>query len=170
MGVYLGKNNLSIYFLRYIEYIDIFLSIYRSYRYWSIYRSYRYWLIYQSYRYWSIYLFWFTIPSCPTVKRLKIPFRYLWPACDQMGKIQKFWHGESIFLLNFASVVRKVSLQDFLPILATLQPKIPLLSIGVQSDGTFYHSATRSYVRYFRLWCNYFPISILSTNGATNRG
>ncbi len=30
MGVYLGKNNLSMYFF---QYIDIFLSIYRTYRY-----------------------------------------------------------------------------------------------------------------------------------------
>ncbi len=33
MRVYLRKNNLSIYFFRYIEYVDIFLSIYRTYRY-----------------------------------------------------------------------------------------------------------------------------------------
>ncbi len=33
VGVYLGKNNLSIYFFQYIEYINIFLSIYRTYRY-----------------------------------------------------------------------------------------------------------------------------------------
>ncbi len=33
MGVYLGKNNLSIYFFRYIEYIDLFLSIYQTYHY-----------------------------------------------------------------------------------------------------------------------------------------
>ncbi len=33
LGVYLGKNNLSIHFFQYIEYIDIFSSIYRIYRY-----------------------------------------------------------------------------------------------------------------------------------------
>ncbi len=44
---------------------------------------------------------------------------------DQIGKIQKFSPGESIFLRNFAPVVRKVSLQDFLPVLATLRSKIP---------------------------------------------
>ncbi len=33
MGVNLEKNNLSIYFFQYIEYIDIFLLIYRTYRY-----------------------------------------------------------------------------------------------------------------------------------------
>ncbi len=32
MGVDLGKNNLSIYFFRYIEYIDIFLVINRTYQ------------------------------------------------------------------------------------------------------------------------------------------
>ncbi len=33
MGVDLGKNNLSIYFFRHIEYIDIFLLIYQTHRY-----------------------------------------------------------------------------------------------------------------------------------------
>ncbi len=47
MGVYLGKNNLSIYFFGYVEYIDI------SDR--SIYT--------QRYIDWSIYLFQFAIPS-----------------------------------------------------------------------------------------------------------
>ncbi len=76
MGVNLGKNNLSIYFFRYIEYIDIFLPICRTYRYiytrryidiyifrfaifLPIYRTYRY--IYSViYRY--IYIFRFAIP------------------------------------------------------------------------------------------------------------
>ncbi len=42
MGVYLGKNNLSIYFFQYIEYIDVFLSIYQT----------------------QIYSFWFAITTC----------------------------------------------------------------------------------------------------------
>ncbi len=33
MGVYLGKNNRSIYFFGNIKYIDIFLSIYWTFRY-----------------------------------------------------------------------------------------------------------------------------------------
>ncbi len=33
MGVCLGKNNLVIYFFRYIKYIDIFFSIYQTYQY-----------------------------------------------------------------------------------------------------------------------------------------
>ncbi len=45
---------------------------------------------------------------------------------DQKGKIRKCWLGKSIFLLNFASTVPKVSLQDFLHVLAALWPKIPI--------------------------------------------
>ncbi len=75
MGVYLGENIQSIYFFRYIEYVDISLSIYCTYRYIlgdiSIYtRRYIdiYWLIDISsviYRLIdiSMYIFRFAIPA-----------------------------------------------------------------------------------------------------------
>ncbi len=69
---------------------------------------------------------------------------------DQMGKIQKFWPEESIFLWNFAPRVPKVFILYFLPILAALRLKIP--------------------IRYFQPGCNHFLISVLLTNGATNGG
>ncbi len=36
--------------------------------------------------------------------------------------------------------------------------------------GTFDQGVTKNHVRYFRAWCDHFPISVLSTNGATSRG
>ncbi len=62
---------------------------------------------------------------------------YFWPWCIQMGKIQKFWPGESILLGNFAPVVCKVSLQDFFPVLVALWPEILF--------GVFDWGATSSY-------------------------
>ncbi len=56
-----------------------------------------------------------------TTLRPKIPIRYFRLACDQIGKIRKFWSGKCILLRNFAPVVRIVSLQDFLPVLAALR-------------------------------------------------
>ncbi len=81
----------------------------------------------------------------------------------QMGQIWKFWPLESISLWNFKPVVCKVSLQDFLPILAALQPKIPIwyfrlgrdqmvLLMGVRLEtmfGSFDRGATVSLSRYF---------------------
>ncbi len=54
----------------------------------------------------------------------------------------------SIFLQNFAPMVPKVSLQDFLLVLAALWPKIP--------------------IRYFRMGYNHIPIWVLLINGVTN--
>ncbi len=45
-----------------------------------------------------------------------------------------------------------------------------VLSTVVWPVGTFDCGATKSYVWYFRLWCDYFPISELSTSAATNGG
>ncbi len=64
----------------------------------------------------------------------KIPIRSFWQWCDQMGEIRGFWPGESISLQNFTSVVTKVSLQNFLPILATPRPKITNWSFWPSCD------------------------------------
>ncbi len=101
--------------------------------------------------------------------RPKIPIRYFQPKCDQMGKIRKFLLGEGILLWNIAPVVCKVSLQEFLPILTAKNSNLVLVT-WVQPVGTFDQDATGSHVWYFRLSCDYFPISVLSTRGATNGG
>ncbi len=51
-----------------------------------------------------------------------------------MGKIQKFSPGESILLWNFAPVVHKFSLQDFLLFLATLPSKILIVYFQPSCD------------------------------------
>ncbi len=55
---------------------------------------------------------WCRVPKCHT------------GTLDQMSRIRKFWPRESIFLRNFAPMVAKVSLQEFLHVLADLWPKI----------------------------------------------
>ncbi len=64
----------------------------------------------------------------------KIPIRYFQPEYNQMGQIQKFWPGESISLQNFTPVVCKVSLQEFLPVLAALRTNIPIWYIRPGCD------------------------------------
>ncbi len=86
-------------------------------------------------------------------------------------KFENFHPGGSIFPRTFAPVVRKVSLHDFLPVLVALRPKILIRYFRPWSDPLVLLTKVRPkaiYVRYFRPWCDYFPISELSTSGATN--
>ncbi len=67
-------------------------------------------------------------------------------------------------------MVPKVFLQDFLLILGAPRPKNYdlVFLIVVRQDGAFDRLATKTMVRSFWLSCDYFPISVLFTNGATN--
>ncbi len=62
--------------------------------------------------------------------------------CDQMGEISKFSPRESILLQNLTPVVPKVSLQDFLIILAVDS----VFLTGVRVNGTFDRYTTKIYV------------------------
>ncbi len=62
-------------------------------------------------------------------------------------------------------VVSKVSHLEISPIFAALQ-----LKITNRVNGGFDRRATKIHVRSFWLSCDYYPISVLSTNGATNGG
>ncbi len=93
----------------------------------------------------------------------KITNRSFWPSCDQMVlltavrtkpgfspfemrpwvKFSKFWPGESISLRNFTPVVRKVSHQDFLPVLASQRLKITNRSFWPSCDQVILLTAVR---------------------------
>ncbi len=69
-----------------------------------------------------------------------------------MGQNRKFWPGEGISLWNFTPAVhmRKDSPQDFVPLLAAPQPKIPIwLLTVVRPNGAFDQCATKTWVRSF---------------------
>ncbi len=57
-----------------------------------------------------------------------------WPKCDQMSKIQIFFPGETFLIRSLTKVVRKVSLQEFLPILAVLPPIMEIRSFWMACD------------------------------------
>ncbi len=81
---------------------------------------------------------------------------------NKLVKFPNFSPRESILLGNLTPVVSKVSLQDFLLILAAHGRKFRF--------GLFDRRATIIWVRSFWPFCDYNPISVLSTNGGTNGG
>ncbi len=75
--------------------------------------------------------------------RPKVPIRTFWPTCDQnlrsrgvtrFVKFLNFFPGENIRYRNFTTVNPKVSLQDFLLILAVLPTKITNRSFSPRCD------------------------------------
>ncbi len=92
-----------------------------------------------------------------------------------MSKIQKFSPGGSIFLWNFAQVIGKVSLHDFLPLSAALRPKIPIRYLQPGCNqlvlliimrpkavfGTFDCGASISLPRKFDKWCDQWRVKAL---------
>ncbi len=121
--------------------------------------------------------------------RPKISNRSFWSACDQMVlltgvwpkpgfgpfvmrlwvKFSKFWPGETSNLYTN-------SLESFPPRFftyfgrpTTKNYESVFLTI-VRPAGAFDQRATKTRVRSFWPSCNYFPISVLLTNGATNGG
>ncbi len=80
-----------------------------------------------------------------------------------VGQNRKFWPGESISLRNFTPVVRKVSSQDFLPVLGVPRPTITnqsfwlrgdqmILLTGVQPKPGFGPLEVRPWVNFAKFW------------------
>ncbi len=95
--------------------------------------------------------YWIGIFGRRAAKRVKNPGEKLYTPLVQSSEVPA-WHSAEcrVPLRHFAPVVRKISFQNFLPLLANLRPKIP--------------------IRYFRPGCDYFPIPVLSTSGVANGG